>query len=101
MSDCKNCGGGNAVYCQECADAGERDARSLAASSCSPLLSELKKGVSSVLQTVVRGHSEYRTEDGFLRWGRIESDIHGQIEAILEENTKDHLREASGGSDCS
>lgn len=37
MSDCENCGGGNAVICQECAHAGERDAaHDSRSSTCSP-----------------------------------------------------------------
>lgn len=74
---------------EKCPECGTRLGEDCRATPCSPLAVELKKAVSSVLQTVVRGHAEYRTEDGFLRWGRIESDIHGQIEAILEENQSD------------
>lgn len=58
----------------------------LASSACSPLASEIKEAVSTVLQDALRGAAEYRTEDGFIRWGRVEADIHGNIESIIEED---------------
>ena len=45
---------------------------------------EIKKKVSGILIGAVNGYEpKYRTEDGFIRWGLVEKDIHDAIEAEL------------------
>ena len=45
---------------------------------------EIKKKVSGILIGAVNGYeSKYRTEDGFIRWGLVEKDIHSAIEIEL------------------
>lgn len=42
----------------------------------------LKQQVSHILSEALSGRNlRYRTEDGFIRWGRVESDIHEKIDA--------------------
>ena len=44
---------------------------------------DLKKAISKILQDARRGSEEYRTSDGYVRWGKVEKIIHKQIDDII------------------
>jgi len=50
--------------------------------------SKIKKGISSILYSALSGIDEkYRAEEGFIRWGLVESDIYAVIDnQLIPEN---------------
>lgn len=50
----------------------------------------LKKEISTILQSAISGSDQdYRTGDGFIRWGLVETDINAEIDKF--DSTADAL----------
>ncbi len=50
---------------------------------------EINKKISAILVATLQGtDKKYRTEDGFIRWGLVEEDIHRAVISELTSDTK-------------